>query len=65
LRLIADGVISLSFFAGRVGEVMPIVVIHVVRPEILKTEERHKGGIARPKKGKRTTGSQRTVVDTV
>jgi len=65
LRLIADGVIFHFLFVGRVGEVMPIVVIHAELPETLRTEVKHREDIARPKKEKRTTGSQKTVVDTV
>ena len=44
---------------------MPIVVIHAELPETLKTEEKHKENIARPKKEKRITGKQKTAVDIV
>jgi hypothetical protein len=57
-------VISISFFAGHAGEVMHIVVIHVVLPENLKTKEKHREDIAKLKKGKRTTGKPKTVGDT-
>jgi len=65
LRSIADGVIFHFLFAGRVGEVMPIVVIHAELPETLRTEAKHRENIVRPKKEKRIIGSQKIVVDTV
>jgi len=63
--LTVDGVIFLFPFAGRAGEVMRIVVMHVARLENLKIKERHKEGTARPKRGKRITGKQKTAVDMV
>jgi len=58
-------VIFRFFFAGRAGEVMHIVVIHAVLPDIAKTKEKHKDGIDKQKKGKRTTVKQKIDVDTV
>lgn len=43
---------------------MHIVVMHVVLPANLKSEEKHREGIAKLKKEKRTTGKPKTVVDT-
>jgi hypothetical protein len=63
--LTVDGVILLFSSAGPAGEAMRIVVMHVVLLESLKIEERHKGGTAKPKKEKRITGKQKTVVDIV
>jgi len=65
LRSTADGVIFLFFSAGPAGGAMRIAVIHAAGPETLRTKVKHRENIARPKRGKRTTGKQKTAVDIV
>ena len=49
--------------AGAAGKARRIVAMCVVLPANLKTSEKLKEDIARPKKGKRTTEKRKTAVD--
>jgi len=62
--LTADGVIFLFSSAGHAGEATHIALMPAALLESLKTEEKHREDIARPKKEKRITGKQKIDVDT-